>query len=220
METVSTGFNAVDGFVAALLLIGLISGVRKGLSGELATLVATFLSGIAAWKFSGWARELLLSNAGLSPREATVAGVVAVFIVVYVVLWVVRKALAAMMQFNFKGKAERLGGALCGLSRYAVVSLVLLLVATFIPNDKVQHAVAAESLFGRFVSRHVRPLSEDLARKNGVALPAEPGFAEVPAGSEAAPAPDLPPIREVEAAPPDVITNEVPAGTPLGPLER
>lgn len=215
MTTVMAGFNAVDGFVAALLLIGLASGTRRGLSGEVATLVATVVSGVAAWKFSGWARELLLSNAGLSPKEATVAGVVAVFLAVYLVLWILRKTLAAMMQFNFKGKAERIGGALCGLARYAVVSLFLLLLATFIPNDKVQKAVAEDSVMGSFVGRHVRPLSEDLARKNGIPLPAEPGFAEVPAGSEV-----NPPIRDVEAAPPDVITNEVPAGTPLGPLER
>lgn len=217
MTTAAAGFNAVDGFVAALLLIGLISGTRRGLSGEAAILVATLISGVAAWKFSGWARALLLSNAGLSPREATVAGVVLVFVAVYFLLWVVRKALAAMMQFNFKGKAERIGGALCGLSRYTVFALILLLIATFIPNDKVKKAVGEESVIGSFVSRHVRPLSEDLARKNGVTLPAEPGTSavtEVPAGT------DAPPIREVEAAPPDVITNEVPAGTPLGPLER
>lgn len=227
MQTVMAGFNAVDWIATGLLLFGLASGAKRGLSGEVATLVATAASGFAAWKFSGWARELILKNLDVSPKEATVGGVVAVFIVVYIVLWVLRKWLAAMMQFNFKGKLERMGGALSGLIRYTVVTGCLLLLATFIPNDAVQKAVGEESVMGHFVLQRVRPLYEDLSKKHGIPLPPGPEElkmpkadkapvirdVEVPAGS------DAPPIRDVDPAPPDVITNEVPAGLPLGPVK-
>lgn len=224
METVMAGFNAVDWAALALLLFGLASGARRGLSGEMATLVSTIASGFAAWQLSGWARELLLRNADLSPKEATAGGVVIVFLAVYVALWIVRKSLAALMQFNFKGRAERLGGALSGLIRYTVVTGCLLLLATFIPNDTVGKAVGEESVFGRFVLQRVRPLYEDLSRKHGIPLPPQPG--ETPASADDA----VPPVRDVErappmairddAAPPDVITNEVPAGMELGPVAR
>lgn len=222
MQIVMAGFNVVDWVALALLLFGLASGAKRGLSGEMATLVSTVLSGFAAWKLSGWARELLLKNADLTPKEATVGGVVAVFVAVYLVLWIIRKSLAALMQFHFKGKAERIGGALSGLVRYTVVTGCLLLLATFIPNDTVQKAVGEESVFGHFVYQRVRPLYEDLSRKHGIPLP--PG----PKGPGLPPADRMPPIRDVEvpagseaeAAPPDVITNEVPAGLPLGPVTK
>ena len=82
-----TGFNFVDGIVAAILLVGIADGARRGLSGEVATLVATAASGLAAWKFSGWAREMILRNTAFTAKEATVAGVVAVFVIAYIVLF-------------------------------------------------------------------------------------------------------------------------------------
>lgn len=211
MDIVMAGFNVVDCIVGALLLIGLGTGLKRGLSGEVATVVATIISGLAAWKFSGWARQLFLKNTALSAEEATVAGVVVVFVGAYVLLWIIRKAAAALMQFNFKGKAERIGGALCGLVRFAAITVGLLLIATFIPNEKVRTAVAGESVSGHFIYERVRPLCEDLAKKNGIELPPQSRDAVVPMDSGA------PPIRDVEVAPPDVITNEVPAGMPLGP---
>jgi uncharacterized membrane protein required for colicin V production len=213
METVMAGFNFVDGIVAAILVVGIADGTRRGLSGEAATLVATAASGLAAWKFSGWARELILRNTSFSAKEATIAGVVAVFAVAFVALWIIRKSLAAMMQFNFKGKVERIGGALCGLIRYSVITACVLLTATFIPNDKVQKAVADDSASGHFVYQRVRPMYEDLAKKHDIPLPPGPKESGIPAAK------DTPPIRDVEAAPPDVITNEVPAGAPLGPVK-
>lgn len=209
MQFAPPSFNAVDWTVVVLLLLGLISGFRRGLSGELATVAATVISGIAAWKLSGWAQGLLLQNLDLTPREATMGGVIAVFAIVYLVLWIVRRTLRAMMDYNFKGKAERMGGALCGLIRFFILALIGLLIATFIPNPDVQQAVARDSFFGRFVDNRVRPLADDLAKKHGVEIPSE----GVP------PANDLPPIRDdAETAPPGVITNEVPAELPLGPV--
>ena len=70
MQIAPPSFNAVDWTVVVLLLVGLISGFRRGLSGELATVAATVISGIAAWKLSGWAQGLLLQNLDLTPREA------------------------------------------------------------------------------------------------------------------------------------------------------
>jgi len=129
------GFNFVDGIVAAILVVGIADGARRGLSGEVATLVATAASGFAAWKFSGWASELILRNTSFSAKEATIASVVAIFVAVYIVLWIVRKSLAAMMHFNFKGRLERIGGALCGLGATSpLIAIILLLVASFIPQ--------------------------------------------------------------------------------------
>ena len=207
------GFNFVDGIVAAILIVGIADGIRRGLSGEVATLVATAASGFAAWKFGGWASGLILRNTGFSAQESIVAGVIAVFVVAYLVLWIIRKSLKAMMNFNFKGKVERLGGAFCGLVRYTVVATILLLVALFVPNDKVQKAVADDSVSGHFVMQRVRPLYEELSRKNNLPLPPGAQDTDRPRSKAA------PPIRDVEAAPPDVLTNEVPAGMPSGPVK-
>ena len=213
MQMVMAGFNVVDGIAVALLLVGIADGARRGLSGEMATLAATAASGFAAWKFSGWARELILKNTGCTAEEATVAGVIAVFAAVFIALWIVRKSLAAMMNFNFKGKVERIGGALSGLVRYTIVTVGLLLLATFIPNDKVQKAVADDSVSGHFVLQRVRPLYEDLSKKHGIPLPPGPHDSQIPHAK------DVPPIRDTDSAPPDVITNEIPAGQPLGPVK-
>ncbi len=213
MYTAMAGFNYVDGIVAALLLFGIVDGTRRGLSGEIATLVATAVSGVVAWKFGGWASGLILKNTSFTAQEATVSGVIIVFVLAYLLLWIIRKSLKAMMNFNFKGKAERLGGAFCGLVRWTVYTTILLLVALFIPNAKVQKTVGDDSVSGHFVMQRVRPLYEDLSKKNNLPLPPGPHDKNLP------PSKDTPPIRDVEAAPPDVITNEVPAGQPLGPVK-
>jgi uncharacterized membrane protein required for colicin V production len=213
MHMAMAGFNVVDWIVLGLLVIGIADGARRGLSGEIATLASTVASGFAAWKFSGWARELILKNMAWTAQEATIAGVAVMFVAVYIVLWILRKSIAAMMNFNFKGKAERIGGALSGLVRYAVITACLLLVATFIPNKTVQKSVTEDSVVGSFVSKRVRPMYEDLSKKHGIPLPVDRKGTDLP------PEKDVPPIRDADSAPPDVITNEVPAGMPYGPVK-
>ena len=205
----------MDAIVVVLLIGGILTGIRKGLSGEIAMLVATLASGLAAWKLSGWAGGLFARNTSMSGAEAGALGVLVVFLGVYVGLYFLRKALAAMMQFNFKGKAERIGGALCGLIRMVALALVLLLMATFIPNEKAQSAVNNGSFCGRFVNEHIRPICEDLARKNKIPLPGTNSILTPPKSDDT-----TPPVRDVEITPPpDGIGNEVPAGEPLGPAK-
>jgi hypothetical protein len=69
------------------------------------------------------------------------------------------------MVFAFKGKLEKIGGALCGLARSALLVSILILAAGVAPGDALHRAVTEESLAGRFVFQHVRPAYERLSER-------------------------------------------------------
>jgi len=211
------GFNIIDAIVGVFLAAGLIGGVRRGLSGELARAVIAVACIVVASLYGRPLADWALNRFGLSPRTSYLAALLALLLGVYLASSLLRMLLGRLMDFQFKGKLERLGGGLCGLLRSGVVVSILLLLLSLMPNPKLRDLITQESSSGRLICPHMRPMYESLSERVPELRIPEPLPEDVndvfDAGEEdAAPVEAMP---EADAAP----DAELPAGTELGPVD-
>jgi uncharacterized membrane protein required for colicin V production len=158
------GYNVVDGLVVLFLGAGLLGGIRRGFSGELVRALIAVAAAAAAVLYARPVSEWAMLHANLSVRAALIGAFIVVFFGAYLAVTFVRVMLGKLADFRFKGPLERIGGALCGLARAAGVSGLILLLLGLAPNDNLKRLVVDESVAGRFVTQHLRPLYGQLVR--------------------------------------------------------
>jgi len=184
---ISQWINITDGCVAAILVLGLLGGIRRGLSGELlriATIVAALFAG---WKGADAGAAWLAGRGGWTAEEVKPLAFFGIIVATFLVLAIVRIAFRLFLDFSFKGKLELIGGAVSGLLRATVFCAIVLLGASLIPSEPLQHALQS-SMSGQWVQEHIRPRFDRLIEENPeFSLPAlrgdepEPGGLDQPA---------------------------------------
>ena len=193
-------FNIFDIIVLLYLLFGIYQGLRRGLSGELASVISTALAFFGGWKLYQPLGDHLLKITKLTPPTAHAAAFVLLIVGGYIVLIIIRLLLRHLMEFSFKGKLERLGGALAGLIRATVIAAAIVLVVGLGPAAYLRHIAIEQSVFGSEVFSYLGPVVENLKEKYPAlqragepAVPPEEESAE-PQDNED----DVPPITDEE----------------------
>lgn len=160
--TSGTWINLPDLLAGAILLVGLAGGIHRGLSGELSRLASLIIAVVAAWFLSPALVAPLDTRLDWHPNQLALAAFVVVFAAAYLACKLMRFVLHTLLDVSFRGPVEWLGGGLLGLARYAVVVVLLFLLAGALPSATVQNHLANSRLHP-LVERHVRPLYNDLA---------------------------------------------------------
>jgi len=167
-------FNWIDAGVAAILLLGLIGGIRRGLSGEIWRVVAFVAGGWTVWSFTPGIADRLEELTQWPAEQSYLAAAIALFVAVLLGFWLIGKLIKGAMSLNFKGKLERIGGGLCGLMRAVLVSAFLLLLAGLIPQPEAARYVKDGSLSGRFFEKQIRPRYNEWTHGNpALSIPAD-----------------------------------------------
>lgn len=159
-------FNIVDIVIMALLLFGMIRGARKGLSGELADVISIAAAFFAGWVFYEPLGTYFRTNTRLSETGSYIAAFFAVLVGAYLLMRVLRLVLQHVMEFSFKGKIERVGGALAGLAHAGVVTASLILVVGLLPDRALHYNFVENSVFGLVLYERLGPVYEDLSEKH------------------------------------------------------
>jgi uncharacterized membrane protein required for colicin V production len=159
-----TWLNLPDLLAGVILLVGLAGGIHRGLSGEVSRLVSLTIAVLTAWFLSPSLIPLLESRLAWPAHQLGLAAFVGVFLAAYAVCKLIRFVLHTILDVSFRGPVEWAGGGLLGLARYAVVVVLLFLLAGALPSATVQHHLS-HSRIHPLVERHVRPLYDDLAEE-------------------------------------------------------
>lgn len=175
------GFNIADGIIALLLLGGLIGGLRRGLSGELARLLVAGAIVLVLYRFARPVADWLMQRYQLAPNVALLTSSAVLILGGYIALTLVRLALAAVFNFSFKGALERIGGAIAGFFRAGAVCAIALTLLAQIPHEGLHRVTAEESRIGRWMLRWTLPVVERIVEKVPELRPFEP---QPPAGVE------------------------------------
>lgn len=165
MEIFSDWMNITDGCVLVLLGLGLIGGIRRGLSGELLRIASIILAFVAGWRGTEPLTHYLEDLTGRTPAELKPAAFIGLVVISYLALSILRRALRLMVDFSFKGQLEVMGGAVTGLVRAGFFASLVLLGASLIPHEPLREAVR-HSITGQWVNAHVRPRFDDLVARN------------------------------------------------------
>ena len=186
--------NWVDWAFGISVLYGALLGYKRGLSRELGVLIATIVALIAVRAGYAPLADHIAVAADWNPLVARLVAVVVIWFAAMAGMWLLGKALGSVMDFHFKGVAERLGGLLTGAIRRAVIFSVVLLVAYFLVQANwLQRAIRYDSKVGSVL------LPVLIDGYNAVAERAALIQAEVPTGVRLV----MPPIEEPEPAPAD-----------------
>lgn len=197
--------NWVDWAFGLTVLYGAALGFKRGLSRELGVLIATVVALVAVRAGYAPLADRIALAADWNPLVARLVAVVVIWCAAMLAMWMLGKALGALMDFHFKGWPERLGGLLTGAVRRVVIFSVILLVAYFLVDAAwLQRAIRYDSRVGSAL------LPVLIDGYNAVAERAEMIQAEVPTGVRLV----MPPLEEPSPSP----APADPDAYPLPPL--
>jgi uncharacterized membrane protein required for colicin V production len=159
-------FNIVDIAALILVLLGLIRGFVKGLSGELAGLLSAAAAFTGAWYFYTPLGNFLADKTRLSEPATVAVAFVLALIGAYLAMRILRLVLRSLMEFSFKGKLEKIGGMLAGGIRMTVVVTALVLLMALWPHEYLHRLFVEKSAFGGFVFEKLGPVYEKIAEEH------------------------------------------------------
>ena len=127
--------NYIDIILAILLLLSAISGFRKGLVVELASLAALVLGIWGAVEFSYITTEFLIENLNVTSDHLPIISFVVTFIVIVILVHIVGNVVNKMVETVMLGFINKLAGMVFGFLRAALVLSIVMVVFDKIDED-------------------------------------------------------------------------------------
>lgn len=127
--------NYIDIIIGLLLLFAAISGFRKGLISELASLAALVLGIWGAIEFSYITTNFLTENFNLETEYLNIISFIVTFIVIVILVHIVGSAVNKFIEVAQLGLLNKTAGLVFGILRSALVLSVVLLVLDKINDD-------------------------------------------------------------------------------------
>jgi membrane protein required for colicin V production len=149
------GYVIVNVAILAILAVGTIAGLTKGLIRQVVELVGIIGSFMIAVLFAGWLAAILQERFSVPYSPSLVVAFVAIFIAGMVAFHFVAISLRKLIHMTFLGWVDRMCGGILGLIIGMIVSSLLVSVVLELPVSKnVRRAVERSE-----VSIFVRPIA-------------------------------------------------------------
>ena len=120
--------SVLDIIFLALLLFGLINGLRNGFFVEVASLIALIAGVYGAIHFSDFAADFLMAKVDWNEKTVNITAFAITFIVIVLVISLAGKALTKLADFAALGILNKLLGGVFGLLKIAVILSVILII--------------------------------------------------------------------------------------------
>jgi len=127
--------NYIDIILVLLLIFSAISGFRKGLIVELASLAALILGIWGAIEFSDITSEFLVENFNWEPEYLNIISFIITFVVIVILVHIVGNVVNKLVETVMLGFINKLAGLVFGILRAALVLSIILVVFDKIDED-------------------------------------------------------------------------------------
>jgi membrane protein required for colicin V production len=127
--------NYIDIIIGLLLLFAAISGFRKGLVAELASLAALVLGIWGAIEFSYITTEFLTENFNFETEYLNIISFIITFVVIVILVHIVGSAVNKFIEAAMLGFVNKLAGLAFGILRSALILSIILIVFEKIDED-------------------------------------------------------------------------------------
>ena len=152
--------NLVDVIALFIVVIGIVQGCFRRLSGELSHLisvVAAFVAGMFAFRPLGiW----LVEHTRLTEKSAHVTAFIAVIVASLVLMALIRILLRRIMRVIIEEQVDRTLGGFAGFLRASVFVLVVFVIMNMWPHEYLNRIFGEESMIGRTVKSCMPVLQE------------------------------------------------------------
>lgn len=127
--------NYIDIVLGLLLVISAISGFRKGLIVELASLAALILGIWGAIEFSYITSDFLVENFDLQTKYLNIISFIITFVIIVILVHVVGSVVNKLVETVMLGFINKLAGLAFGILRSALILSIILVVFDKIDED-------------------------------------------------------------------------------------
>lgn len=127
--------NYIDVVLGLLLVFSAISGFRKGLVVELASLAALVLGIWGAIEFSYVTSDFLVENFDLQTRYLNIISFILTFVVIVILVHVIGNVVNKLVETVMLGFINKLAGLAFGILRAALILSIILVVFDKIDED-------------------------------------------------------------------------------------
>ena len=156
--------NWVDVLAVILLVRMGYIGFRLGLGAELLKLAGLTAGFVAGFRYYQQVGDWLAQRTFLSVEWGSVAALVLIVVVAYLLVSRASRLVEKLVQVNFEKKVNQFGGLLAGLGRGLLVSSVVLVACQQLPSPTMQESIREHSLSGSVVSK-IAPAVYDRLRE-------------------------------------------------------
>jgi len=143
--------NAFDIVIAALLLFGFISGIRRGLFVEVASLVALIAGIFGAIHFSYFVGNFLANNVSWEEKYIIIVSFAITFAIIVVVIAMLGKMFTKIADFASLGMLNKLLGGVFGALKIGLILSIVLIVFSklnnaipFVSDEQRENAILYE----------------------------------------------------------------------------
>lgn len=127
--------NYIDIVLGILLILAAISGFKKGLIAEVASLAALILGIWGAIEFSYITSDFLVENFDMHTKHLNIISFVVTFIVIVILVHIVGNTVNKLAETVMLGFVNKLAGLVFGILRSALVLSILLVLFNKIDDD-------------------------------------------------------------------------------------
>lgn len=143
--------NAFDIVIAALLLFGFISGLRRGLFVEVASLVALIAGIFGAIHFSYFVGNFLANNVSWEEKYIIIVSFAITFAIIVIVIAMLGKIFTKIADFASLGMLNKLLGGVFGALKIGLILSIVLIVFSklnnaipFVSDEQRENAILYE----------------------------------------------------------------------------
>ena len=127
--------NYIDIILLILLILAAVSGFKKGLVAEVASLAALILGIWGAIEFSYITSDFLVENFDLKTDYLNIISFVVTFVVIVILVHIVGNVVNKMLETVMLGFVNKLAGLVFGVLKSALILSILLVVFDKIDED-------------------------------------------------------------------------------------
>ncbi|WP_167605945.1 CvpA family protein [Maribellus sediminis] len=127
--------NYIDIILLILLILAAVSGFKKGLVAEVASLAALILGIWGAIEFSYITSDFLVENFDLKTDHLNIISFVVTFVVIVILVHIVGNVVNKMLETVMLGFVNKLAGLVFGVLKSALILSILLVVFDKIDED-------------------------------------------------------------------------------------
>ncbi len=153
-------FNVADGIALIVVLVELLLGLRRGLSGECGRCLATAIALTGGLRFYLPVAGLLThkTHTAMSVAAAESLAFIMIVLCIGAFFLLLRLALRFLVTIKFNDGIDRPGGALAGILRGICFVIMLVFALGLWPNEAMREYLRVQSVVGRTIFRYADPV--------------------------------------------------------------
>jgi len=148
----------IDILFAVFVFLFAAFGLRRGLSGELASVLAllVLLCGLC-FAYPACNQFAAQTWIDLSPVLIQVVVLLALFLISFILYFLIRVLLKRILKSAMSERVDEAAGCVAGLLRGALVGITLLAALSLLPSERLYEALSEKSVLGGWVCNTLTP---------------------------------------------------------------